>query len=91
VAPLMENGAGKGKGEDAAHASTPLGKHVFKHGVRITVRGSYPDMLRYLETLEHLKAQMFWGRAELTVTRYPVAELTLTVYTLSLDKTWLVV
>jgi len=91
VAPLMEKNAGKGNGGDANPAPAAFGKQVFKHGVQITVRGSYPDMLRYLKALEHLRAQMFWGRAQLAVTRYPVAELTLTVYTLSLDKTWLVV
>jgi len=91
VAPLMENNAGKGSGQDSSQGSGAFGKQVFKHGVQITVRGSYPDMLRYLQALEHLRAQMFWGRAQLAVNQYPVAELTLTVYTLSLDKTWLVV
>ena len=90
AAPLMGKSASKGKGKNAGQP--PLGKQeVFKHGVQITVRGNYLDMLKYLEALEHLRVQMFWGRARLDVTRYPVAELTLTVYTLSLDKTWLVV
>ena len=48
-------------------------------------------MLKYLEALEHLPAQMFWGRAKLDVTKYPSADLTLTLYTLSLGKTWLLV
>jgi MSHA biogenesis protein MshJ len=32
---------------------------------------------------------MFWGMAKMNVVQYPQAELTLTLYTLSLDKTWL--
>jgi MSHA biogenesis protein MshJ len=91
VAPLMDNGTGKGNVGNPDRPPIAPGKQVFKHGVQITVRGSYPDMLKYLEALEHLRAQMFWGRAQLDVTQYPVAELTLTVYTLSLDKTWLAV
>jgi MSHA biogenesis protein MshJ len=92
VAPLMGQGAGKGNGKGAGQPSAVPGKQeVFKHGVQITVRGNYLDMLKYLEALEHLRVQMFWGRARLNVVHYPVAELTLTVYTLSLDKTWLVV
>jgi MSHA biogenesis protein MshJ len=91
VAPLMGKNTAKGSGRDANDAPATTGKQVFKHGVQITVRGSYPDMLRYLQALEHLRVQMFWGRAQLAVTQYPVAELTLTLYTLSLDKTWLVV
>jgi len=68
-----------------------LQKQIFKHGVRITVRGGYLDMLRYLTALEKLPAQMFWGEASLRVDKYPDAVLTLTLYTLSLDKTWLTV
>ena len=64
-------------------------KQVFKHGVQITVRGSYLDLLQYLNALEHLPVQMFWGMAKMNVVQYPAAELTLTLYTLSLDKIWL--
>lgn len=62
---------------------------IYKHGVTITVRGSYTDLLQYLTALEKLPTQMYWGAAEMGVVQYPVAELTLTLYTLSLDKTWL--
>ena len=55
------------------------------------MRGRYLDLLGYLGELEDLPAQMFWGGAKLNVVHYPEAELTLTLYTLSLDKTWLVV
>lgn len=66
-----------------------LDKQVFKHGVQITVRGSYLDLLQYLSDIEQLPTQMFWGRATMEVVKYPDVELTLTLYTLSLDKTWL--
>lgn len=64
-------------------------KQIFKHGVKITVRGSYPDLLQYLTALEKLPTQMFWGEVALRVDQYPDSVLTLTLYTLSLDKTWL--
>jgi MSHA biogenesis protein MshJ len=66
-------------------------KQIFKHGVRITVRGGYLDLMRYVTALEKMPAQMFWGEASLSVEKYPDAVFTLTVYTLSLDKTWLAV
>lgn len=66
-------------------------KQIFKHGVQITVRGGYLDLLQYLTALEKLPTQMFWGEASLNVDQYPDAVLTLTLYTLSLDKTWLTV
>lgn len=66
-------------------------KQIFKHGVQITVRGGYLDLMQYLSALEKMPAQMFWGEASLSVEQYPDAVLTLTLYTLSLDKTWLTV
>jgi MSHA biogenesis protein MshJ len=64
-------------------------KQIYKHGVKITVRGSYADLMQYLTALEKLPTQMFWGVAKMDVVQYPTAELSLTLYTLSLDKTWL--
>jgi len=64
-------------------------RQIFKHGVQITVRGSYLDMIRYVTALEKLPEQMFWGEASLSVEKYPDSLFTLTLYTLSLDKTWL--
>lgn len=87
-APLIEKPA-KPEGTGAAPANTVPDKQVFKHGVQITVRGSYMDLLQYLTVLEQLPAKMFWGAARMNVVQYPSAELTLTLYTLSLDKTWL--
>lgn len=64
-------------------------KLVYMHGVEITVQGSYADVLGYLAQLEHLPWQMFWDKISLEVKEYPVATVTLTLYTLSLDKAWL--
>lgn len=66
-------------------------KQIFKHGIRISVRGAYLDMLRYLDALEQMPAQMFWSEIDMKVDKYPGAILTLTLYTLSMDKTWLTV
>ena len=92
----------KPQGADAAGQTTPVSrpdgqkqadtqKQIFKHGVQITVRGGYLDLVRYVTALEKLPAQMFWGEASLSVEKYPDGLFTLTVYTLSLDKTWLTV
>lgn len=66
-------------------------KQIFKHGVQISVRGGYLELLRYVSALERMPAQMFWGEVSLNVEQYPYSVLTLTLYTLSLDKTWLTV
>lgn len=62
---------------------------VYKHGVEITVRGKYLDMLDYLAKLESMPWQLFWGKAQFSADEYPENTLTLTLYTLSLDKAWL--
>lgn len=80
VAPLLEGNAGD--------VASGLDKQVFKHGISLTIRGNYLDLLQYLTTLKELQAQLFWTDAKMTA-NYPVTELTLTLYTLSLDKTWL--
>jgi MSHA biogenesis protein MshJ len=62
---------------------------VFKHGIRITLQGSYTDLHDYLARLEKLPWRMFWSRASLNADDYPHLMLTVTIYTLSLDKAWL--
>jgi MSHA biogenesis protein MshJ len=82
--------------QQGAATNTPDGqtdshRKIFKHGVQITVRGGYLDLIRYVTALEKLPEQMFWGEASLSVEKYPDSLFTLTLYTLSLDKTWLAV
>jgi MSHA biogenesis protein MshJ len=72
-------------------ASDKAAQKIYKHGVQITVRGEYLDLLRYLVALEKLPEQMFWGEINLTVEKHPDSVMTVTVYTLSLDKVWLTV
>lgn len=62
---------------------------VYSHGVEIVVLGSYLQMLQYLQALEKMPWQVFWGKVTLKVDEYPQATLTLTLYTLSMDKRWL--
>ncbi|MDH4285305.1 MAG: type II secretion system protein GspM [Gallionellaceae bacterium] len=69
--------------------AAPPDKQIYRHGIQITVRGNYLDLLRYLNELEHLPSSMLWGTAKMQVMQYPDAGLTLTIYTLSLGKTWL--
>ena len=62
---------------------------VYKHGFELRLRGNYLALLAYLRTLEAQPERLFWQRSKLEVRAYPESELTLTVYTLSLDKHWL--
>jgi MSHA biogenesis protein MshJ len=62
---------------------------VYTHGVEIVVEGSYMEILDYINQLESMPWQLLWGKAKLEVKEYPTSTMTLTVYSLSLDRKWL--
>ena len=70
----------------AVASDVPL---LYRHGVEVTVRGNYLDMVDYMSALDAMPTRMFWGRARLDVETYPGARLTLTLHTLSLDRQWM--
>lgn len=74
----------------AASAATPAAAPLlYRHGIEVTVRGNYLDMVDYMSALDAMPTRMFWGRAQLDVEEYPAARLTLTLHTLSLDRQWM--
>jgi len=62
---------------------------IYRHGIEITVTGSYLDLLGYLASLERLPTQLYWSSLEIDASRYPRHTMKLVVYTLSLDRSWL--
>lgn len=58
---------------------------LYRHGVELTLKGSYFDLLQYLAQLEKLPARLLWGRTELQVEKYPEVRLTVQVRTLSAE------
>jgi MSHA biogenesis protein MshJ len=81
--------ANAGLSADGQTQKKPAAEAIYKHGVEITVQGGYPDIVNYLAALESMPWQLFWGGANLAVEEYPRTTLTLTLYTLSLDRKWL--
>lgn len=87
VEPLAEKGApAPAPAATPAPAAAPL---LYRHGIEVTVRGNYLDMVDYMSALDAMPTRMFWGRAQLDVEEYPAARLTLTLHTLSLDRQWM--
>ncbi|MFC0168337.1 type II secretion system protein GspM [Pseudoduganella danionis] len=74
------------EGSDARSSVTPL---LYRHGVQVVLQGSYLDMITYLEALEAMPQQLFWGDAVLDASGNGAARLSLTLYTLSLDSKWI--
>ena len=67
------------------------GLALYRHGIEITVSGSYLKMLTYVGQLERLPAKIMWGSMELQAAAYPLVTLKITLYTLSPEKTWLLI
>ena len=62
---------------------------LYRHGVEIRLEGNYVQLQTYLSQLEKLQQRLLWGALTYRVIEYPRAEMSLTVYTLSPDRTWL--
>ena len=63
------------------------GDELYRHGVELTLKGAYFDLLQYLADLERLPVGLLWGPAELQVEQYPEVKLTVQVYTVSPQRT----
>ena len=74
-----------------ANASELDGAGLYKHGIEIRLEGSYPSLTAYLQRLERSETKLLWSSVELSAADHPRLVLTLTVYTLSLERAWLIV
>jgi len=91
AAPAQKPAAEKSPADRTAALKAGAPGTIYRHGVEITVAGSYLDLLAYLRDLEKLPSQMYWGKLDLAVAAYPKVTLKLSVYTMSLDLAWLIV
>jgi MSHA biogenesis protein MshJ len=64
-------------------------KMVYRHGLRIEMRGRYLDSVSYLRALESLPWKVFWGEVTLESEKYPVSRVSVTIYTLSRHRGWI--
>ena len=78
-------------GSPAAKGPQADAPGLFKHGVEVRLEGSYADLAAYLQRLEAANLKLLWSSVNLSADKHPKLELTLIVYTLSLDRAWLIV
>ena len=93
VAAALEKKAAVGGAEPGKAIAAPskVSDGLFKHGVEITLEGSYQELSAYLERLEQAKTKLLWSSVPLSAANHPRLVLTLTVFTLSLERAWLIV
>lgn len=88
-----------GRSEVGAPAATPAtaatpaeakaAGTLYRHGVELNVEGSYADVLAYVQAIEAMPQRVLWGGMQLKVEQHPKVVLTLRLYTLSPDRSWL--
>lgn len=55
----------------------------YKHTLEIKISGDYNSVYKYLRNLEKLDDTFYWDSIAYTVTEYPLADVTLRIFTLS--------
>jgi MSHA biogenesis protein MshJ len=56
---------------------------LYRHGVELAVKGSYFELVQYLEELEKRSSVLLWGSVELKVEQYPDVRLRVVIHSLS--------
>ena len=80
VRPLIE------RDESADESDGPM---LYRHGLQLELEGSYLDCLEYLDAVERLPWQLYWGALNLSAQDYPNNAITIEIFTLSLDQEWI--
>ncbi len=80
---------GLDEAQESREGNAEARPRIFRHGVSLTLRGSYAELEQYMTRLENMHQMMYWSKMNLKTVKYPISELTLVLYTLSLDRTWL--
>ena len=85
VAPLAEALPQPGAAPPTPQAAAGL----YKHGLDLTVEGRFADLVSYATQLEKMPVHVLWNRTRIDALAYPKVTMTLTLYTLSLERAWL--
>ena len=74
---------------DSAESDISVTPVIYKHALSLTFRGSYFEVVDYLQAIEKLPWHFFWESLDYSVDHYPQAEVTLKVYTLGDKEAWI--
>jgi MSHA biogenesis protein MshJ len=57
--------------------------------MQLVLEGTYLDCLKYLEAVERLPWQLYWGSLQLETQRHPRTRISIELHTLSLEEEWI--
>ncbi|PPI83598.1 MSHA biogenesis protein MshJ [Marinobacter maroccanus] len=84
--PVFAPGGTEQSSQEKQASQEPL---LYAHGVELRIKGSYLDVLNYLERLEAMDERLGWIRLQYSAGDWPSGEAVIRVQTLSLDRAWL--
>ncbi|USD37284.1 type II secretion system protein GspM [Ferrimonas sp. SCSIO 43195] len=59
---------------------------LYQHGLTLTLKGEYFGLMKVLAKMEALPQQFYWQKVDYQVEEYPMAIMTLDIYTLGTEK-----
>lgn len=59
---------------------------IFRHRLQLVIRGNFYSLGNYLKQLQQLDWSFYWQRLDYKVLEAPEAELTIEIYTISLER-----
>ncbi len=74
-------GSGRAAPAPPSGASSPssAASQLYRHGVQVTVKGRYADIVEYMRSIER-NPRVFWSEAKFSVANYPESSITITIY-----------
>ncbi len=83
---VVEKDATKTDGQDKIELQlqqADFAEGLYRHGLQLSVRGSWFDLVDYLEQLEDMDLHVFWHSLNLKAGPYPYSTMTLNLFTVS--------
>jgi MSHA biogenesis protein MshJ len=87
--PLIEEPVDERGSAPTTKGATTNGPTLYRHGLRLVLEGAYLDLLAYLESVERLPWQLYWGSLQLETEQHPRSRITIELHTLSLEEEWI--
>jgi MSHA biogenesis protein MshJ len=60
--------------------------NLYSHGIRLTFQGDYFAVLKFIQAIEAMPNKLYWKRMAYQVDEYPMANVVLELYTVSINK-----
>lgn len=59
---------------------------VYRHGLQLEFEGDYLETIRFLKKVENLDTSFFWDNLQFQLNEYPLARISLSIFTLSTER-----